>query len=223
MTVGVGAVCKDGVAIILDTLIVFQQIKETSVDSKISGVVGHMIMTFSGDLDRFRLLEEILGIDVELRALKNDTKYSWDKLIPEVGKWLKRLNQDAFNPCDLLIARHNKAAGNTTDLHYVDNDGNHLQLNYMAIGKGKFEANRDLQGFKHSEMTMSEFTLEALVSILRIERDLPSYGVSIKSMKPEIRWFENGKDWDFAPKNIDALLREAQEKLDLRFPKKRDS
>jgi hypothetical protein len=39
-------------------------------------------------------------------------------------------------------------------------------------------------------------------------------------MKPEIRWFRNGAEWDTKPDDLDGMLKEAKKRLEERHPKK---
>ncbi|MGI0011446.1 MAG: hypothetical protein ACREAE_08610, partial [Nitrosopumilaceae archaeon] len=89
-----------------------------------------------------------------------------------------------------------------------------------AIDSGKYEADNDLSKLNLADMTMAEFTVEALISILGIERDCAQFGVTIKDVKPEIRWFRNGANWETGPDNLVSLLQEAKIKMNKRFPKK---
>ena len=132
MTLDFGGVCEDGVAVVADTRMVTYTRDILPDNSKLAGVLAHVIFAYAGSQDMFKLFNHyVLGDLVMLRDAPN--KYASDNLFEHFSETMRFF--DNIRPgftLELLVARHRALSQRSIGSPYYQFESS-CESNYRRI------------------------------------------------------------------------------------------
>jgi 20S proteasome alpha/beta subunit len=216
LTVVVGAICSDGIALITDTKLTNIFGGKPRYGRKLFGDLKHMLMGYTGSEEVFDIFRKYVVGDVIInRGTSNcyTPDNSIEKIATIVGKINRRIgNTRKSDDFELLIAQHCK---NNSRLYFINKHGKIQESNYKAIGSGSRTADMFCKPSIHNDLRMKEFTEAAYLSIIYMDR-FPFYSVGVRPNGiPMMRYMDYTKAWDKKPpqKHIEEFSMNTLEEL----------
>lgn len=203
LTVVIGAVCSDGIAMIADKKLTDLSGGDPKFRDKIRGDLGHILMGYTGLECMFDIFRKSVVGDVHLMFPTNP--YTFDNIMDMSRSPLELLNRISSTPIfslELLIAKHQKKA---SELYHFGLNGNYKAVDYIAIGSGKDTADMFCKSLPFKKMTMKDFVDEAYFAISYMEQYCPGLGVGIgPDGVPSIKYLDYEQEWDKEPEIVDV-------------------
>ena len=203
MTLVLGAICKNGVAVVGDRKITLLLGTVLKYDDKLFGVIQNVIFGYAGVETMFDIFSHYVVGDVIMKRDDTDNKYTPANLMEKLSSIMKLLKEARSNQSfDLrvIVARQFPNSNAKSDLAVVDSLGNvkNISARYVAIGRAEQIGKRimDEEWKRGEEITMEGFAKLAYYTIKKIEKqklDLTVGG------EPMIRYLKNGGEIDKSP------------------------
>lgn len=195
LTAVIGAMCKDGVALIADTKLTYgiDRRHRHKIDEKISYDLEHFLIGYAGTRQTFKIFRQyIVGNLVLGQITRTD---SFPDNISRASHCINRLNQIA-KPSDTieLLAVDHKFKN--SQLYHIDEFGEAYRKFYYSIGSGQEMADDFCKSLPHNQISMKNFAERAVLAIRFMEQNRRDLGVGGPIT---IRYMKYDSEWDTKP------------------------
>jgi 20S proteasome alpha/beta subunit len=195
LTAIIGAMCKDGIALIADTKLThgIDRRHRHKIDEKISYDLEHFLVGYAGTRQTFKIFRQyIVGNLVLGQITRTD---SFPDNISRASHCISKLNQIAkpSDTIELLAVNHRFK---NSQLYHIDEFGKVYRESYYSIGSGQEEADDFCKSLPHKQISMSDFAKQAVRAIRFMEQNRRGLGVGGPIT---IRYMGYDSEWDAKP------------------------
>lgn len=191
----IGAMCKDGIALIADTKLThgIDRRHKHKIDEKISYDLEHFLIGYSGTTQTFKIFKQYIVGNLVLGQITRTDNFPDN--ISRACHCVSKLNQIA-KPNDnikLLAVNH---SFKHSQLYHIDEFGEAYRKSYYSIGSGQEDADDFCKSLPFKQISMSDFAILAVRAIRFMEQNRRGLGVGGPIT---IRYMGYDSEWDVKP------------------------
>jgi 20S proteasome alpha/beta subunit len=199
LTAIIGAMCKDGIALIADTKLThgIDRRHKHKIDEKISYDLEHFLIGYAGTRQTFKIFRQYIVGNLVLGQITRTDNFPDN--ITRACHCISKLNQVAKpnDTIELLAVNH---MFKHSQLYHIDESGEAYRESYYSIGSGQEDADDFCKSLPHNQISMMDFAERAVLAIRFMEQYTKGLGVGGPIT---IRYMKYDSEWDTKPDDDD--------------------
>lgn len=202
LTAVIGAMCKDGIALIVDTKLTrgIDRKHRHKIDEKISYDLEHFLIGYAGTRQTFKIFRQYIVGNLILGQITRTDNFPNN--ISRACHCISELNQivKEDDTIELIAVNHNFK---NSQLYHIDESGEAYRESYFSIGSGQEDADDFCKLLSHSQISMNDFASQAVRAIRFMEQNRRGLGVGGPIT---IRYMGYESEWDVKPSDDEVKI-----------------